>query len=62
MSLGNFAAYEPFKGFSIELRPKPEIGSVITEVLNTGTNQLYKLTLFVSNNGAKSITAKIRQL
>jgi|GEM_PF-3526194 len=63
MSLGSFAIYEPLKGFSIEITPNPDpTNSVVTEILNTGTPQLYKLTLFVSNYGTKPVIAKVRQL
>lgn len=63
VSLGNFSADNPPKGFSIEFVPDPHPeGSVTSQITSLGTQEKYRLILFIVNYGNKTVEAVVRQL
>lgn len=63
ISLGDFTADNPPKGFSIKVTPDPEpTGSVLTEVTSLGTSKRYKLVLHITNYSVRTISAEIWRL
>jgi hypothetical protein len=63
MILGTFTVKDNLKGFCIDVKPNPDPDdSVVTHIINAGTDDEYKLLLHIINYGSKTITASIRQL
>ncbi len=59
ISLGNFTANNPPKGFSIHITPDPEPEAIVTQVTTLGSDKEYELILHIANYGNKTVNAKI---
>lgn len=59
ISLGNFTANHPPKGFSIHITPDPEPEAIVTQVTTLGSDKEYELILHIANYGNKTVNAKI---
>ncbi len=59
ISLGNFTAKNPPKGFSIHITPDPEPEAIVTQVTTLGSDKEYELILHIANYGNKTVNAKI---
>jgi hypothetical protein len=59
VSLGNFTADQPPKGFSIHLYPDPEPDAIIAQVVKLGTEWRYELVLHIANYGNKTVKADV---
>ena len=58
--LGYFTATRPAKGFAIELRARQLMDeSVVTEVMNIGTDSKYRLVLSIANYSDMAVQAKV---
>jgi hypothetical protein len=62
LSLGNFTSAQAPKGFAVEVRPKLDSESVVTEVISLGTPSNHKFMLCIANYGDKAVTAKVREI
>ena len=62
ISLGDYVAEHPPKGFAIHIHPDPEPEAIATQVTKLGTGREYELVLHIANYGDKTITAEIWQL
>lgn len=61
--LGSFTGSNPPKGFSVEFVPDPHPeGSVTSQITSLGTQEKYRLILFIVNYGNKTVEAVVRQL
>jgi hypothetical protein len=59
ISLGNFTANNPPRGFSIHITPDPDPEAIVTQVTTLGSDKEYELVLHIANYGNKTVNAKI---
>ncbi|HMI09195.1 MAG TPA: hypothetical protein VK497_02245 [Candidatus Saccharimonadales bacterium] len=59
ISLGNFTANNPPRGFSIHITPDPDPEAIVTQVTTLGSDKEYELILHIANYGNKTVNAKI---
>jgi hypothetical protein len=60
LSLGNYTADKPPKGFLIEINPNPSpLDAVIAQVLSFGSEWKYELRLQVANNGEEEVGVQV---
>jgi hypothetical protein len=62
ISLGNYKAASPPKGFAIHINPDPEPETIITQITSLGTGDEYELVLHVANYGDKTVSAEVWRL
>jgi hypothetical protein len=60
MSLGDYTAAHPPKGFSIHVHPEPEPDTIVTQVTRLGSDEEYELVLHIANYGSNTVSAQIR--
>ena len=59
VSLGNFTANLPPKGFVIHINPDPEPDAIVTQMTKIGTEWQYELILHIANYGDQTIDAEV---
>jgi hypothetical protein len=59
MSLGNYTATHPPKGFAIHISPDPEPDAIVTQITRLGTDQEYELVLHIANYGNKTTSVEV---
>lgn len=62
MSLGNYRATDPPKGFAIRIDPSPDPEAIVTQITSLGTKEEYELILHIANYGNRTVSAEIWQL
>jgi hypothetical protein len=63
LSLGNYTADTPPKGFSIEFTPDPDPPeSAVSQIISVGTTEEYELIVNIANYGSKNLDANIWRL
>ena len=59
VSLGNFTANLPPKGFVIHINPDPGPDAIITQVAKIGTEWQYELVLHIANYGNVTLDVEV---
>jgi hypothetical protein len=59
VSLGNFTANLPPKGFAVHIDPDPEPEAIVTQVTKIGTEWQYELVLHIANYGTVTLDAEV---
>lgn len=62
ISLGNYTAAHPPKGFAVHVDPDPEPEAIVTQITSLGTDKEYELVLHIANYGNKTVSAEVWQL
>jgi hypothetical protein len=63
ISLGDFTASNPPKGFSYEVTPKHETDAVVVQITRLGAEfDKYELVLHVANYGDKTVNVDVAEL
>jgi hypothetical protein len=62
ISLGNYVASRPPKGFAIHISPDPEPETIVTQITSLGTKEKYELVLHVANYGSKTVSIEVWRL
>jgi hypothetical protein len=63
VTLGEYTSKNAPKGFSIDFDPLPRPKRAVeTQIASVGTDEHYKMILFIANYGTRAVTAEVRQL
>lgn len=62
ISLGDYSATHPPKGFAIHITPDPEPDTIVTQVTRLGDDSKYELVLHIANYGNMTVGVEVWQL
>lgn len=62
MSLGNYDATHPPKGFAIHTSPSPEPEAIIMQITRLGTKEKYELLLHIANYSNRTVSVEVWRL
>ena len=62
VSLGDYSASHPPKGFAIRITPDPEPDAIVTQITRLENDKEYELVLHIANYGDRTVSAEVWQL